>query len=133
MKPENGLAISIIELLLVREARLKLGEQIDAHYSGGIEEGPKGQKMLEEDFYMANSDKLVFAMKDFKAQMDPVNLYKTADPLVVSKLDCKSVANFNFPRINMTEVRESLEGDKEDLASKYVQESANDKIVRRMI
>ena len=48
-------------------------------------------------------------MKEFKAQMDPVNLYKNADPLVVSKLDVKSVKNYNFPRINVTEVRASLD------------------------
>ena len=42
LKPENGLSSAIIELLLVREARLKLGESIDAFYSGGNEEGPKG-------------------------------------------------------------------------------------------
>lgn len=66
--------------------------------------------------------------------MDPANLYKTADPLVVSKLDCKSVSNYNFPRINMNEVRESLENDNtDDLVGKYKQENANDKIVRRMI
>ena len=64
--------------------------------------------------------------------MDPSNLYKTADPLVVSKLDVKSVKNYNFPRINVSEVRASLERNK-DLVSLYGKESANDQIVRRMI
>ena len=81
---------------------------------------------------MANSDKLLFTMKEFKAEMDPINLYKTADPLVVSKLSIKSVSNYNFPRVNMSEVRQSLENSS-DLASKFIDESANDKIVRRMI
>ena len=82
---------------------------------------------------MANSDKVLFMMKEFKAEMDPVNLYKAADPLVVSKLDVKSVKNYNFPRINMSEVRDSLEQQNADLVSQFGQESANDKIVRRMI
>ena len=30
-----------------------------------------GQSLVEEDFYMANSDKLIFAMKEFKADMEP--------------------------------------------------------------
>lgn len=68
---------------------------------------------------------MLYLMKEFKAQMDPANLYKTADPLVVSKLDIKSVKNYNFPRINMSEVRESLETNK-DLVSLYGSESAND-------
>lgn len=91
-----------------------------------------GQNYLEEDFYIGNSDKIVFTMKEFKAEMDPNNLYKSADPLVVSKLDMKSVKNYNFPRINMNDVRVALE-DPTDLVSKYGTETANDKIVRRMI
>ena len=58
--------------------------------------------------------------------MDPANLYKTADPLVVSKLDMKSVKNYNFPRINVSEVRASLEQNP-DLISMYGgQDNAND-------
>lgn len=64
-------------------------------------------------------------MKEFKSQMDPANLYKTADPLVVSKLDMKSVKNYNFPRINVSEVRASLEQNR-DLISMYGQSDAND-------
>ena len=45
--------------------------------------------------------------------MDPVNLYKTADPLVVSKLDMKSVKNYNFPRIDMGEVTASLKQNRD--------------------
>jgi hypothetical protein len=52
-------------------------------------------------------------MKEFKAEMDPINLYKKANPLVVSKLDVVSVKNYNFPRINMSDVRESLRFDQE--------------------
>ena len=48
-------------------------------------------------------------MKQFKAEMEPTQLYKCADPLVVSKLDINSVKHYNFPRINMSEVRTSLE------------------------
>jgi len=38
-------------------------------------------------------------MKEFKADLNPANLYKRANPLVISKLDIKSVNNYNFPRI----------------------------------
>ena len=50
-------------------------------------------------------------MKQFKAEMEPTQLYKCADPLVVSKLDINSVKHYNFPRINMSEVRTSLESN----------------------
>ena len=43
--------------------------------------------MIEEDFYLANSEKLIFAMKEFKADLASENLYKRANPLLVSKLD----------------------------------------------
>ena len=92
----------------------------------------KGQNLIEEDFYLANSDKILFAMKEFKAEMDPTNLYKTANPLVVSKLDINSVKNYNFPRINMSDVGESLKFDK-NKENKDSQENTNDEVVRRMI
>lgn len=43
--------------------------------------------MIEEDFFLANSEKLIFAMKEFKADLSIDNLYKRANPLLVSKLD----------------------------------------------
>lgn len=132
MKPENGLAMSVLELCFIREARLKLMEQVEIYHNGDQDIATVGQNHIEDDFYMANSDKLLFTMKEFKAEMDPTNLYKTADPLVVSKLSLKSVSNYNFPRVNMSEVRQSLENSN-DLASKFIDESTNDKIVRRMI
>ena len=70
-------------------------------------------------------------MKEFKAEMDPDNLYKTADPLVVSKLDTISVSNYNFPRINMAEVRHSLQ--QSDLVSQLGEEEADEKLISKMI
>ena len=92
----------------------------------------KGQNLIEEDFFLANSDKLIFTMKEFKAEMDPVNLYKKANPLVVSKLDITSVKNYNFPRIDLSEVRQSMKVD-QDVVSEHGKENANEKIIRRMI
>ena len=112
MKPENGLAMSLLELCMMQEARLKLNEQRQIHENGDQDTELRGLNQIEEDFYLGNSDKIVFTMKEFKAEVDPENLYKTADPLVVSKLDMISVSNYNFPRINITEVRNSLkQGD----------------------
>ena len=132
LKPENGLASSILEFTFIQEARLNLADMVDIFHNG-MQDVPSGlrpddyttgQNLLEEDFYMANSDKILFMMKEFKAEMDPANLYRTANPLVVSKLDIKSVGNYNFPRINMAEVSASLQdAPKKD----------NDMIVRRMI
>ena len=38
---------------------------------------------------MANSDALIFAMKEFKADLEPGQMYKRANPVVMSKLDIK--------------------------------------------
>ena len=70
-------------------------------------------------------------MKEFKAEMDPDNLYKIADPLVVSKLDMISVSNYNFPRINLTEVRQSLA--QSNMVSQLGEEEADEKLISRMI
>ena len=118
MKPETGLAASLLELYMMQEANLQLIETIRMFHDGGQDTQTTGQNHIEEDFYFANSDKMLLLMKEFKASMDPVNLYKTADPLVVSKLDMQSVKNYNFPRINVSEVRASLDQNK-DLVSQY--------------
>jgi hypothetical protein len=52
-------------------------------------------------------------MKEFKADMEPSQMYRRANPVVMSKLDVQSVQNFNFPRITQTEVIDSFEGNKE--------------------
>lgn len=89
---------------------------------------------------MSSSDKILFAMKQFKMEMDPVNLYKKADPLVVSKLDINSVKNYNFPRVNMADVRRAMEGDKNhnvtnedhNIVKKMI-ELAKDSVARQII
>lgn len=81
-KPENGLAVSALEMELFKEARLLIKQ-----LRHGDECDYKGQALLEEDFFLANSDKLIFAMKEFKADLATENLYKRANPLLVSKLD----------------------------------------------
>jgi hypothetical protein len=43
--------------------------------SNGHDNEQKGQSLIEEDFFFANSDKLIFAMKEFKADLAPENLY----------------------------------------------------------
>ena len=133
LKPENGLACSVLETGLVQGARLALAEQRDMFLNGGHDTATLGQNHLEEDFYFANSDKVLFTMKQFKAEMDPLNLYDTADPLVVSKLDITSVGHYNFPRINMSEVRQSLESDPDPVLQAGGVDNANEAIVRRMI
>ena len=58
--------------------------------------GIAGQSLIEDDFYLANADKLIFAMKEFKADMEPSQLYKRANPVVMSKLDIK-VSRHSLP------------------------------------
>ena len=71
MKPENGLAQSLLELCMIREARLKLHEQTDIKEGGGQDTEVQGLNHFEEDFYLGNSDKIIFTMKEFKSEADP--------------------------------------------------------------
>ena len=43
----------------------------------------KGAHHLEEEFFLGNSDKLVFAMREFAAEMHPDVMYERANPIVV--------------------------------------------------
>jgi len=47
----------------------------------------KGSRNLEQDFYLGNSDKLVFTMREFAAEMHPDVIYSRANPMVVAQLD----------------------------------------------
>ena len=67
--------MSLLELCLMREARLKLLEQRQIHENGDQDVEVKGLNTLEDEFYLGNSDKIVYTMKEFKAEMDPDNLY----------------------------------------------------------
>ena len=83
----------------------------------------KSQLLIEEDFFLGHPDKLVFAMKEFLADLEPDNLYKQANPLLVSKLDIKSVNNYNFPRISQKDLAKALGNGQKD----------NNEIVAKMI
>ena len=71
-----------------------------------------GQNIIEEDFYFASPDKLAYLMREFKAETDYERANDVANPLVVSKLDLRSVMNYNFPLIPRTEIGESINKDK---------------------
>jgi hypothetical protein len=71
-----------------------------------------GQSCIEEDFYFASPDKLAYIMREFKAETNHERANDVANPLVVSKLDLKSVMNYNFPLIPRTEIGESINIDK---------------------
>lgn len=124
-KPENGVAVSALESELFKEARLIVAKMRELFETGSTDCQMKGQSALEEDFYLGNADSLIFALKDFKADLEPDNLYKRANPLLVAKLDIKSVNNFNFPRITQHDVVK-------DMTAEDIQTSSI-KIVARMI
>jgi hypothetical protein len=43
-------------------------------------------------------------MREFKAELNPATIHKTASPLLVGKLAASEVAKFDFPRIKQAEV-----------------------------
>ena len=64
---------------------------------------------IEQDFYLASPDKLMFLMREFKADLNPEHIQVTGNPLLVSKLDISEVAKFDFPRLKTADI----EGDDE--------------------
>ena len=72
----------------------------------------QGQNLIEEDFYFANSDKLNYIIKEFKSETHTDKLCEAANPLVISKLDVKSVMNFNFPLIPKSDATRTIDIDK---------------------
>lgn len=86
--PENGFAAACLEVNMIKKARFFLGQRSQIINEGGIDpDYLKGQELFEEDFYLGCPDKLIFQMKDFHMQGHETNLYKTSNPLIISKLD----------------------------------------------
>jgi len=100
-------AASCLESALLQEARgcLKvIRSQQDEGTVGTI----KAQSALEEDFYLSSSDKLVFLMREFKAELHPDRIATQANPLLVAKLAVAEVAKFDFPRLKLADVAAGL-------------------------
>jgi len=102
-RPENGVAASTLEAALLREARGCL-RVVRSQQDEGAAVTSKGLAALEEDFYFSNSDKLVFLMREFKADLHPERITTRANPLLVAKLAVSEVAKFDFPRLKPAEL-----------------------------
>lgn len=86
--PENGLAVACLEVCMLKKARIVLKENRRRLNEGGFDpDYLKGQDLFEEDFYLGNSDKLIYTIKQFHYEASEPNLYKYSNPLVMSKLD----------------------------------------------
>ena len=57
--PENGFAVSCLELSMFKKAKLVLQKTKVAAKEGINEDDLKGQHFFEEDFYLGYSDKLI--------------------------------------------------------------------------
>lgn len=86
--PENGFAVSCLEVCMLKKARILLRMRKQICNEGGVDpDYLKGQDLFEEDFYLGNSDKLIYQMKQLHMEANEANLYKYSNPLVISKLD----------------------------------------------
>ena len=115
-RPEHGLAASCLEQALLKEARKKWKDLRQNFDDGGPLTRLDHSARIEEDFYLGSSDKLVFLMRDFKHDLHPERIAE-ANPLLVSKLDIKELAKFDFPRLK----RQEVEGPDEQSAEKVVE------------
>ena len=59
---------------------------------------------MENDFYLSSPDKLMFLMREFKADLALEHVHITGNPLLVSKLDVPEVAKFDFPRLKISDI-----------------------------
>jgi hypothetical protein len=118
-RPENGVAASCLESALLLEARgcLKVlrGQQDESAASSC-----KALGHLEEDFYLSSSDKLIFLMREFKAELHPDRISTSANPLLVAKLAVQEVGKFDFPRLKAADVAGYADLSDEELTEKMI-------------
>lgn len=60
-------------------------------------------------------------MREFKHELNPEHIADAANPLLVSKLDIKEVAKFDFPRIKLTDVEGYDELSDEKLTERMIE------------
>ena len=104
---------------MLAEARGRL-RVLRSQEEEGVHNLTKAANRIEEDFYLSSSDKLVFLMREFKAELNPDTIHKTASPLLVGKLAVSEVAKFDFPRIKQTEVEGYEELSDEQLTEQMI-------------
>jgi len=85
--PENGFAVSCLELCMFRKAMIEIKKRRTIIADAFDVDDLKGQNFFEEDFYLGCPDKLIQVMKELHIEFHPENLYKRASPLVAGKLD----------------------------------------------
>jgi hypothetical protein len=59
-------------------------------------------------------------MREFKAELNPDTIHRTASPLLVGKLAVSEVAKFDFPRIKQAEVEGYEELNDEQLTEQMI-------------
>lgn len=101
--PENGVAASALESCMLLEAR-GCFKVLRSELSDGSYSSSEAQGYLEEDFFLASSDKLVYLMRELTAGFHPERIAQVANPLHVAKLAVSEVAKFDFPRLKPTDV-----------------------------
>lgn len=97
------MAAACLERALLEEGRARWRELRQRFDEGGHPNRIESTTRLEEDFYLSSSDKLIFLMRDFKHDLHPERIVKT-NPLLISKLDVKEMAKFDFPRLKRQEI-----------------------------
>ena len=92
--------------------------------SPGEEGGPQCQSqalaLLEDDTYFSSSDKLVFLMRELKADFHPDRIATWANPLLVAKLAPAEVAKFDFPRLKASDIPGGSKLSDEELTERMI-------------
>jgi len=90
----------------------------------------KTQGLLEEDFYLSSSDKMVFMMRELKSELNPDKIQDIANPFHVGKLPPSEINKFDFPRLKPHDVSEHAKMSDEEIAIKMI-DLAKNSVTRR--
>jgi len=118
-RPENGVAAACLESCLLLEARGCL-KVIRSPEGDGAAGQSRALSYLEEDAYLSSSDKLMFLMRELKAELHPDKIQTMANPLLVAKLAPVEVAKFDFPRLKTGDVPGARDLSDEVLAERMI-------------
>lgn len=93
-KPDNGFMSSALDVVTLQFLHAELKALRAEELGGDRVNSARDLSLIEDDSIIGNSDKMLFIMKELVASIEDPTLIQ--NPFVMTKLDLKTINDFNF-------------------------------------
>jgi hypothetical protein len=75
---------------------------------------------IEADTYLGSPEKLMFLVREFRAELSPEAIHTKANPLLITKLEVPEMAKFDFPKLRLAEVEGGQDLSEEKITARMI-------------